>query len=341
MLETIWFLLWGILWAVYFVLDGFDLGVGVLVPFLGKSDTDKQLILRSVGPFWNGNEVWLITAGGVTFAAFPAAYATLFSAFYTPLMLILFALIIRAVSFEFRGMREGTSWRSFWDGCTVIGSFLPSLLFGVAFANIFKGIPIDDKGMYHGTLITLLNPYGLAGGMLFLFMFLLHGALWVTNKSEGTLRERSERASRILWIPLVLLAVIFLVCTAFYTRLYDNYIKYPLLLTIPFLAVFALFATRFCMARKNWWAAWWSSATTILSCTLFGVIGLYPNLLPSSLNEGYNVTAFNASSSLLTLTIMLIVALIFVPVVILYQAWVYMAFRGKVGKGDLEEEIIY
>jgi cytochrome bd ubiquinol oxidase subunit II len=341
MLETIWFLLWGILWAVYFMLDGFDLGVGVLVPFLGKNDTDKQLILHSVGPFWNGNEVWLITAGGVTFAAFPAAYATLFSAFYTPLMLILFALIMRAVSFEFRGMREGASWRSFWDGCAVIGSFLPSLLLGVAFANIFKGIPIDDKGIYHGTLITLLNPYGLAGGMLFLFLFLVHGALWVTNKSEGALKERAVRMSRILWVPLALLALIFLVCTALYTRLYDNYVKYPPLLMVPFLAVFALFAIRFCIARKYWWTAWWSSAATILSCTLFGVIGLYPNLLPSSLNESYNVTAFNASSSPLTLTIMLVVALIFLPVVILYQAWVYMAFKGKVGKEDLEEETIY
>ena len=179
MLETVWFLLWGILWALYFMLDGFDLGLGTLMPFLGKNDTERRIIYNAMGPFWDGNEVWLITAGGVTFAAFPGTYAVLFSAFYSPLMFILFALIIRAAAFEFRGKLPGKAWRSLWDVCMALGSFVPALLLGVAFANIFRGIPIDGEGVYHGDLLALLNLYGLLGGLLFLFLFLVHGALWL------------------------------------------------------------------------------------------------------------------------------------------------------------------
>ena len=168
MLQTIWFLLWGVLWAVYFMLDGFDLGLGTLMPVLAKNDTDRRLIYRAMGPFWDGNEVWLITAGGVTFAAFPTTYAVMFSGLYSPLMLILFALILRGVSFAFRGEVDSPRWRALWDTCLVVGSFLPALLLGVAFANIFRGLPLDAGGIYRGSLFTLLNPYGLAGGVLFL-----------------------------------------------------------------------------------------------------------------------------------------------------------------------------
>ncbi|MEI6155055.1 MAG: cytochrome d ubiquinol oxidase subunit II, partial [Deltaproteobacteria bacterium] len=225
MLETIWFLLWGLLWAIYFMLDGFDLGLGTLMPFLGKNEKERQLIHSSVAPFWDGNEVWLITAGGVTFAAFPGAYAVLFSAFYTPLMIILFALIIRAVSIEFRNKREDRPWRSLWDIATAMGSFLPALLFGVAFANIFKGIPIDADGVFHGTILTLLNPYGIAGGLFFLFLFLVHGTLWLAIKSEGELQKRAIETAKRLWVILVIFAVIFLISTAFFTTLYSNYVN--------------------------------------------------------------------------------------------------------------------
>ena len=167
MLETIWFILWGVLWSVYFMLDGYDLGLGSLLPFLAKNETDRRLVYRAMGPFWDGNEVWLITAGGVTFAAFPTTYAMMFSSLYSPLMLILFALIFRGVSLAFRGEVDNPRWKAFWDGCLVVGSFLPALLFGVAFANIFRGLPIDAAGIYQGNLFTLLNPYGLAGGVLF------------------------------------------------------------------------------------------------------------------------------------------------------------------------------
>jgi cytochrome bd ubiquinol oxidase subunit II len=346
MLETTWFVLWGILWAVYFMLDGFDLGLGALTPFLAKNDTERRIIYNSMGPFWDGNEVWLITAGGVTFAAFPKAYAVLFSSLYSALMLLLFALILRGVSFEFRGKVDSPKWRAIWDSCVVLGSFLPALLLGVAFANIFRGIPIDADGVYQGTLFTLLNPYGLMGGLLFVFLFLVHGSLWLTIKSEGALQQRAASMARTLWIPLLLAAVAFLVATWFATRLYDNYLKNPLLYVvplslIPLLAVGALLMVRVYIQKQHWWRAWFSSCVTIVATTLFGVVGLFPNLLPSSLNPAYNVTIYNAASSPLTLKIMLGVALTFVPVVIAYQAWVYYTFRDKVREEDLAYEEAY
>ena len=165
MLETIWFVLWTLLWAVYFVLDGFDLGLGTLLPFLGKTEEERRIMYNAAGPFWDGNEVWLISAGGVTFAAFPKAYAVMFSALYAPLLILLFALIFRAVSFEFRNKVESAAWRSLWDGVHFLANLIPSLLLGVAFANLFMGIPVDAQGVYHGSLLGLLNIYGLAGGV--------------------------------------------------------------------------------------------------------------------------------------------------------------------------------
>ena len=185
---VIWFILWGVLWTAYFILDGFDLGAGMLYPFLGKSEADRALIRRSVGPFWDGNEVWLLSAGGVTFAAFPAAYATLFSGLYTALMLLLFALILRGVSFEFRSKVESPAWKGLWDACHVAGSFLPALLLGVAFANLFAGLPLDQAHVNQGGLFDLLNPYGLAGGVLFVLIFCLHGAIWLGLRTQGELQ---------------------------------------------------------------------------------------------------------------------------------------------------------
>jgi cytochrome d ubiquinol oxidase subunit II len=216
-LQSIWFFLWGLLWAVFFMTDGFDLGVGTLLPFLGKSETDKRLMINSIGPLWDGNEVWLITAGGVTFAAFPAVYAFMFSSLYTPLLLILFALIIRGVSFEFRGKIESEKWKKVWDACIFISSAAPAVLFGVAFANIFQGLPFDQNG-YHGDLIYLLNPYGLIGGILFLMLFLVHGALWLTMRMPGDLQQRADAAANKLWFGLTGVAVLFLGATYFLRR---------------------------------------------------------------------------------------------------------------------------
>jgi cytochrome bd ubiquinol oxidase subunit II len=330
MLETTWFAIWGVAWAVYFMLDGFDLGLGSLFPFLAKSETDKRTIVNAMGPYWDGNEVWLITAGGVTFAAFPKTYAVMFSGLYTPLMLLLFALILRGVAFEFRGKEDSEAWRRTWDICLVFGSFVPALLLGVAFANIFAGIPLDREGIFHGNLLTLLNPYGLLGGVLFVLMFAVHGALWLALKSEGELHERAGRTAKSLWLALAVVAVAFLVATWFATRLWHNVLARPFLLVLPLLAVAGLLATRLFAGRDEWWKAWFSSAAFILGASLFGVAGLYPSLLPSSLDPAASLTAFNSASSPLTLKIMLGVVLCFLPVVIGYQVWVYVKFRDTV-----------
>lgn len=326
MLETIWFALWGILWAVYFVLDGFDFGIGTLTPFIAKDEADRRAVYNSMGPYWNGNEVWLITAGGVTFAAFPKTYAVMFSSLYSALLLILFALIIRGVSMEFRSKFATGGWKKFWDVCLWIGNFVPALLFGVAFANLFRGILIDDKGIYQGTLFSLLNPYGLMGGVLFVLIFLVHGALWLAIKSEGELRERAAKLAGGMWYFLAAAAVIFLAATYPSTKLYDNYLKAPALLVIPLVAVGALFAVRVFAGRMQLWRAWSFSAVFIAMVTLFGVTGLFPNLLISSIDPAFSLTAFNSASSPLTLKIMLGVALVFVPIVIAYQIWVYRFF---------------
>ena len=300
-----------------------------------------RTIYNSLGPFWDGNEVWLITAGGVTFAAFPTTYAVMFSTLYTPLLLILFALIIRAVSFEFRGKIEGRGWNRLWDTCLFLGSFVPALLFGVAFANIFQGIPFDAKGVFHGNLLSLLNPYGIVGGLLFVLLFVLHGLLWLAIKTSGDLHERTVRTLPAIWAILLIVAVIFLVHTWFATPLYKNYLANPLLFIIPLVTVAALLAVRLLIASGQWWKAWFASSLTILTATLFGVVGLFPNLYPSSLDPTASLTAFNSSSSPLTLKIMLGVALVFVPVVIAYQTWSYYLFREKVTDEMLESEEAY
>jgi cytochrome bd ubiquinol oxidase subunit II len=329
MLETTWFALWGILWAVYFMLDGFDFGVGILLPFMTKNEAEKQDMISSITPFWDGNEVWLITAGGVTFAAFPAVYAVLFSSFYSPLMLILFALILRGVSMEFRNKREGAGWRSLFDAGIFLGSFVPALLFGVAFANIFKGIPFDGEGIYYGSIIALLNPYGLIGGLFFTALFLFHGALWTATSVKQPLKERARSIAMILWFPLCILAVTFLGLSAFSTSLWKNYGAYPWLLVLPILCVLALLSSGHFVKAGALGKASFFSFVLIGSAVLFGVAGLYPTLLPSSLVPEFSLNIANAASSPLSLKIMLVVALIIVPIVMAYQTWVYLLFRRK------------
>ena len=333
-LETIWFFLWGLLWAVYFMTDGFDLGIGTLYPFLGKSETDKKTMINAIGPLWDGNEVWLLTAGGVTFAAFPTVYAVMFSSLYTPLMLILFALIIRGVSFEFRNKIDSPGWIKIWDTCIFVGSIAPAILLGVAFANIFQGIPIDGEGLFQGNLFTLLNPYGLLGGVLFLLLFIQHGANWLAIKSEGDLHDRAVTTAKVVWPVLLVVAVVFLVASWFATPLYNNYLAHPILFLVILITVIALLGVRLYLARQSWFKAWFASALTIVGATFFGVIGLFPNLYPSSIDPSYSLSAYNASSSPLTLKIMLVVVIIFVPIVLGYQIWSYNLFKGKVTEED-------
>jgi cytochrome d ubiquinol oxidase subunit II len=334
--QIIWFVLWGVLWAVYFMLDGFVQGAGMLHYCLGKSDGDRRVLINSIGPVWDGNEVWLVTAGGATFAAFPTTYALMFSYLYTALLLLLFALIIRGVSYEFRGKGEGEGWKKVWDAAVFIGNFLPALLFGVAFGNIFAGLPMDGAG-YHGSLLTLLNPYGLLTGVLFVMLFTVHGALYVSVKTRGELQARSAAMARKLWPALLAVAVAFLGYTNFATKLYDNYLSHPVLLIVPLLAVAALLGIRVFMAKENLLAAFASSCVTILMVVGTGVTGLFPNLIPSSIDPAYSLTIFNSSSSAYTLKIMTVVAFIFVPIVIIYKIWVYRIFRAPVTLDEVME----
>jgi cytochrome d ubiquinol oxidase subunit II len=336
-LQWIWFFLWGLLWAIFFITGGFDLGVGVLFPFLGKNDTQRRIILQSIGPVWDGNEVWLITAGGVTFAAFPKVYAVMFSTLYTPLLVILFALIFRGVAIEFRNQMENSKWRGFWDLMVFLGSLVPAVFFGIVFANIFQGIPFDGEGVYRGGFFTLLSPYALMGGALFLLLFLVHGVLWIAWKTEEDLQRRAAHTANILWVLLLICAVFFLIASGVATNLYDNYLQNPILFIFILANVAALIGVRFYAAKGQFAKAWFASAATILLCTFYGVIGLFPKLLPSTVDPAYHLTAFNASSTALTLTIMLVVALIFIPIVIAYQTWAYRVFHGPVKEEHLSE----
>ncbi len=327
--QVIWFVLWGVLWAVYFMLDGFVLGTGMLHHLLGRDEGGKRVLINSVGPVWDGNEVWLITAGGATFAAFPTTYALMFSYLYTALLLLLFALIIRGVSFEFRGKVDSPAWKKAWDIAIFIGSFLPALLFGVAFGNIFSGLPMDAAG-YHGSLISLLNPYGLVTGVFFVLLFVEHGALYSTLKTNGELKIRAKAAADRVWPALLAVAVAFLAYTAFATKLYDNFLKMPVFVILPLVAVVSLVSIRLFSAKGNLPGAFTASCLTIVTVVATGVTGLFPNLIPSSIDPAYSLTIFNSSSSQYTLKIMTVVALIFVPIVIAYKIWVYRVFRGVV-----------
>ena len=327
--QIIWFILWGVLWAVYFMLDGFDFGAGILYGFISRDETDKKMIKKTIGPLWNGNEVWLITAGGATFAAFPTTYALMFSYLYSALLLVLFALILRGVALEFRGKADSPGWKKGWDLAIFLGSFLPALLFGVAFGNIFQGLPMDADG-YHGSLLSLLNPYGLLTGLLFVLLFLVHGSLWLTLKTSNSLSDRAAGLAKKLWFALLFVAVAFLAHTHFATRLYANYLGNYVLLIVPVLAVLSLLGIMFFASKGQYLKSFISSCLTIVLVTFTGVIGLYPNLIPSNLDARHSLTIFNSSSSIYTLKIMTVVALIFVPIVIAYKIWVYRIFRAPV-----------
>ncbi|PMP66735.1 MAG: cytochrome d ubiquinol oxidase subunit II, partial [Thermodesulfobacterium geofontis] len=270
-------------------------------------------------------------------AAFPTAYAVMFSALYTPLLLLLFSLIIRGVAVEYRNKHESTAWQRFWDVFFFIGSFLPPILLGVAFANIFKGIPIDEKGILHTNLIGLLNFYGILGGLLFLFCFATHGALWIAFKTEDLLSERASNLAKKLWVISLILVVIFWVASFVITNIWQNYMKAPILLVFPLLVVVFYFLVPVFIHRKDYLKAWIMSALTIVFFTAWGMAGLFPNILPSSIDPAYSLTIVNSSSSPLTLKIMTIVAVIFVPIVLAYTFWAYKIFSYRI----TEERITY
>lgn len=338
--QILWFFLWGGLWAVYFMLDGFDFGVGILHNFLGRNEGEKGEMLHTIGPVWDGNEVWLITAGGATFAAFPTTYARMFSYLYTPLLLILFALIFRGVALEFRAKLDNPGWKRFWDGAIFFGSLIPSLLFGVAFGNIFQGLPMDANG-YHGSLLALLNPYGVLTGVLFVSLFVVHGALWLAWKARGESRVRASQVAHKTWYLLIVVSTVFLTATSRYTSLYDNFLLHKSLFAFPLLAVVSLTAVKLFLFRDNAFKAFAASSTSILLVFFTGLIGLYPDLIPSSLDPHYSLTLYNSSSSLYTLKIMTAVAVFFVPIVIAYQIWIYKIFGHGASSSSRSEDAGY
>lgn len=328
-LNTAWFLLVAVLLAGYAVLDGFDLGVGVLHLF-ARSEHERRLHINAIGPVWDGNEVWLLTGGGALFAAFPPVYATVFSAFYLALVLLLLALIFRAVAFEFRGKVDSPGWRRAWDWAFGLGSLLPAVLLGVAFGNVIRGLPIDAQGTYTGTFFGLLNPYAIMVGMLSLFLFATHGALYMALKTDGELQARMAKNARMTWIGSVLLFLMVMIAT---------FIKAPFLLNAGFsrplfwgvliVLLLALVYIPVAIAAAKHAAAFLSSSVLLTCMVSLAAACLYPRLVPSTTNLAFSLDIHNASSSPKTLTVMLIIALIGMPIVLAYTVWIYWAFRGK------------
>ncbi|QJA05810.1 cytochrome d ubiquinol oxidase subunit II [Thermosulfurimonas marina] len=333
--QVIWFVLWGVLWAVYFVLDGFDLGAGILLPCVTKNEAERRAVYQAIGPFWDGNEVWLITAGGATFAAFPKTYAVMFSGLYTALFVLLFALIVRGVAIEFREKVAGEGWRRFWDFLFWISSLVATLILGVAFGNLFLGLPIDAQGIFRGSFLTLLHPYALLVGALFVVAISVHGACWLAFRVNGEFRERLLRDAKILWVFEAVLAVAVLLFSLKLTPLWGNYLKAPVLFVFPLLAVVGLILVPYFLNAGRTLAAFLSSGAAILGVTAWGVAGLFPNLFPSRLNPEWSLTIYNSSSSPLTLKIMTVVAVVFVPIVLLYTLWTYRTFSYRITREEL------
>jgi cytochrome bd ubiquinol oxidase subunit II len=327
-LTDIWFLLIAVLWTGYLVLEGFDFGVGMLLPVVGRDAVDRRVTLKTIGPVWDGNEVWVLVAGGATFAAFPFWYATLFSGFYLALLLILVALILRGIALEYRGKVDDPVWQHRWDLVITGGSAVPALLWGVALANIVRGVPLDADHEYAGTFFTLLNPYALLGGVTTLLLFALHGAIFLALKTSGEVHDRAVKLVQPLGAAAVVAAAGFLA----WTQSFDgSWLTWTLALAAALCLVGGLTASR--LGREGW--AFLGTAATIAfaSATLF--VTLYPNVLPSSTDPANSLTTLNAASTPYTLKIMTWVAVIFTPVVLLYQSYTYWVFRRRLGRSDV------
>ncbi len=331
-LNVLWFVLVGVLFAGFFILEGFDYGVGILLPFVGKNDTERRVILNTIGPFWDGNEVWLLTAGGAIFAAFPNWYATLFSGFYLALFLILFGLIVRGVAIDFRSKVDSDTWRKTWDGLFFIGSLLPALLFGVAVSNFLTGVPIDANMEFVGNLFTLITPYTLLGGIVFVLVFAFHGALFLSLKSGvDSLTDRVRSCSVKIGLVMLVVTVAWVVYGALITGLLNSMIA-VVAVAIAALCLIAAVAMQF---KGKSGVAFVASVLAILFVTVTVFATMFPNVLISTMDPAWSLTIYNASSSPYTLKIMTIVAVTLVPIVLCYQAWNFWIFRKRITKNDL------
>lgn len=327
-LNTLWFVLIAVLFIGYFVMEGFDYGVGILLPFIGKGDARRRVMLNAIGPHWDANEVWLITAGGAMFAAFPKWYATLFSGFYLPLLLILLALIFRGVAIEFRHQVDSDRWRSAWDWALFGGSVIPALLWGVALANFVRGVPIDASQNYVGGFFNLLNPYALVGGLVSLVGFTLHGAIYLTLKTDGALQEDARHIAVRMWLPALAVLAAFVVYSYFATDALSKLGVNPG--PVPIGAVLALLAAGwFIRSKQDGWAFAMTSLTILFAAATIFMI-LFPRVLISSLSPDWSLTIYNTASGTLTLQTMAIVTAIFLPIMLIYFGWTYWVFRKRV-----------
>lgn len=338
-LQGLWFILICVLWLGYFVLEGFDFGVGMLLRAVGRTDNERRAVIHTIGPVWDGNEVWLLTAGGATFAAFPEWYATLFSGFYLALFLILGALIVRGVAFEFWGKRPDAAWRRRWEWALIVGSFVPALLWGVAWANIISGVPMDSAHEFTGTLFDLLGPYALLGGVTTLMIFLAHGANFLALRTTGVLEERA-RAISVRMTPIAALSTLaFAIWTLIDQSDRGGVQAVSAVLVVGSVAAIAAAAALSRTRPAHAFAAT-AGGILLLFCGLFA--DLFPNAMVSSTDPAFNLTLSFASSSDYTLTVMTVVAVLLVPVVLAYQAWTYWVFRARIGAeefGDVRTPI--
>ena len=328
-LNILWFWIIAAMFIGYFVLDGFDFGVGMSLPFLGRDDTDRRVLINTIGPVWDLNETWVIVAGASLFAAFPEWYATMFSGFYLALLLILLALIVRGVSFEYRHQRPESQWKKWFDGMIVVGSAVPALLWGVAFANVVQGVQLDAGHNYSGSFFDLLNPYALLGGVTTLLLFFTHGIVFVSLKTEGDIRERARKLAVRSGLVTIVVAASFLLWTV---------LAFGSLFTAVFaaLAAVALIGSfLFNLKGSEGWAFTLMAATIGLAVlTLFA--SLFPDVMPASNDAANSLTIANASSTPYTLQVMSWTALIAAPVIFLYQGWTYWVLRKRVSRGTIE-----
>jgi cytochrome bd ubiquinol oxidase subunit II len=329
-LETFWFCIIVVVWAMYFLLEGFDFGVGMLLPFVPRSDEERSTTLRTIGPVWDANEVWLVVAGGATFAAFPAWYATMFSGFYLALLLILFFLIIRVVSFEWRSKSESPRWRTTWSWANTIGSFGASLVWGIGLANLVGGVPIDTDGHYAGTFWDLFSPYTVVAGVAVVALFAFHGATFLTLRTLGELHDRAEHAARRLAVPAAALGAVYVAWTVAMAIDRNDKDLFPPVLPAAVAIVALALAVVFVLRGRNR-HAFTMTALGIVAAVATLFTSLYPRVMVSSPDFGNSLTVEGAASSHYALAVMSVVAVISVPVVLLYQGWTYYVFRHRVG----------
>ena len=332
-LTTVWFCLIAVLWIGYFALEGFDFGVGILMPVLGRDERRRRVMLNTIGPVWDGNEVWVLVAGGATFAAFPEWYATLFSGFYLPLLLILVALIVRGMAIEYRHKRDDAVWRARWDRALFWGSLVPAVLWGVAFGNIVGGVPIDSELEYAGGLLTLLNPYALLGGLTTLSLFVTHGAMFVALKTDGPIRHDA----RVLATRSGLVAAVLAVAFLSWTQLDTGSVASALLFVLAAVALLAGVAAAGA-GREGW--AFLGTFLTIALAVAGLFVALFPDVMPTTLTDGTSLTTTNAAATAYTLKIMTVVAVVFTPVVLAYQGWTYWVFRKRIAVHHIPEPVL-